>query len=142
MLQHLQDRYMINLAIDGSEYDTHLFRPLTYKSHLTTPLGFNYDSRISGSIAAMIDACDLVNIHALQHGEAPTTHKQGSQQIDFMFVSCSLVIHVEECGILPFDSMFSSDHKPIYVDLPYLDTQQLAQRKRHYESCNSTIPAC
>jgi hypothetical protein len=64
----------------------------------------------------MIEACDLVNVHTLQHGEAPATHKQGSQQIDFNFISRSLVIHVEECGILPFDSMLPSDHIPLYVD--------------------------
>jgi hypothetical protein len=64
----------------------------------------------------MIEACDLVNTHTLQHGEASATHKKGSQQIDFNFLSRSLVIHVEDCGILPFDSMFPSDHIPLYVD--------------------------
>jgi hypothetical protein len=64
----------------------------------------------------MIEACDLLNIHTLQHGEAPATHKQGSQQIDFNFISRSLIIHVEECGILPFDSVFPSYHRPLYVD--------------------------
>jgi hypothetical protein len=64
----------------------------------------------------MMEACDLVNIHTLQHGEAPATHKQGSQQIYFYLLSRSFVIHVKECGILPFDSMFPSDHIPIYVD--------------------------
>jgi hypothetical protein len=64
----------------------------------------------------MIEACDLVNIYTLQHGEAPSTHKQGLQQIDVMFISHSLVEHVKGCGILKFDSMFLSDHIPIYVD--------------------------
>jgi hypothetical protein len=136
MLKHLQDGYTINLPIDGNESDIHLFCPPAYNIRLTTPLGFNYDSRISGSIAAMIEACDLVNIHTLQHRGAPATHRQGSQQINFMCVSRSLIIHVEECGILPFNSMFSSNHIPLYVDFnistifgpPSIGTEKAALR--------------
>jgi hypothetical protein len=116
MLQHLQYGYAINVAIDGNESGAHQFRQPTYNIHLTTPLGFNYDSRISGSIVTMLEACDLVNIHTLQHGEALKTRKQGSQQIDMRFISLSLVEHVKGCGVLPFESMFSSDHRSLYVD--------------------------
>jgi hypothetical protein len=136
MLQHLQDGYTINLAIYGDESDTHLFRPPTYNSRLATPLGFNYDSRISVFIADIIEACDLVNVHTLQHGEAPATYKQGSEKNDFMFVSRSLVIYVEDCGILPFDAMYAIDHRPLYVDLniaflfghPEIGTEKVALR--------------
>jgi hypothetical protein len=69
-------------------------RTLTHSEHrqhpptrITTPLGFNYDERTSGSIADMLEACDLLNIHTLQHGKAPPTHKQESRQIEFMFIS-------------------------------------------------------
>jgi hypothetical protein len=96
MLQQLNDGYTVNLAIDGNESDTHLYCPRIYNSRLTTPLGFDYDSRISGSITEIIEAYDLVNIHTIQHGEAPAMHKQGSQQIDFNFISRSLVMHVED----------------------------------------------
>jgi hypothetical protein len=85
MLQHLQDGYTVNFAMDGNQSNTHIFRPPAYNSRLTTPLCFNYDSRISGSIADMIKAFDLFNVHTPQRGEAPATHKQGSRQIDFMF---------------------------------------------------------
>jgi hypothetical protein len=87
MIQHLQDGYTVNLAIDGNELDAHLFRPPMYNSRITTHLGFNYDSCISGSIVVSLEACDLVNIHTPQHGEAAATHTQGSYQIDFMFIS-------------------------------------------------------
>jgi hypothetical protein len=83
---------------------------------MTTPLVFNYNESISGAISDMLEACDLLNIHTLQHGEAPPTHKQESRQIDGMFISRCLVEHVEACGILPFDTLFSSDHIPLYVD--------------------------
>jgi hypothetical protein len=72
ILLQINDGYTVNLEVeDGHESDNHLYRPPTYGSRLTTSLGFNYDSRISGSIAEIIEACDLVNIHTLQHGEAP-----------------------------------------------------------------------
>jgi hypothetical protein len=103
MLQHLQDCYTVNLAMDGNESDAHLCQPPMYNILLTTPLGFNYDSRISGSIAAISESCNLVKIHTLRHGEAPETHKQGLQHIYFMFISRSLVKHVKGRGILPFD---------------------------------------
>jgi hypothetical protein len=113
MLQHLQDGYTVNLAIDGNISGAHLFHPPTHNSRLTTPFRFNCDSRISGSITTMLEACDLVNIHTLQQGEAPATQKQGWKQIDFMFILRSLVEHVKGCRILPIDSMFPSDHIPL-----------------------------
>jgi exonuclease III len=64
----------------------------------------------------MLKACDLVNIHTLQHGEATPTHKQGSRKIDFMLISRRLVEHVEACGILTINTLFTSDHMPLYVD--------------------------
>jgi hypothetical protein len=33
-----------------------------------------------------------------------------------MFMSQQLVEHIEACGILPLDSIFSSDHRPIFVN--------------------------
>jgi hypothetical protein len=46
----------------------------------------------------------------------PATHKQGSRQIDFMIIFRRLIEHVKACGILPFDSIFASNHIPLYVD--------------------------
>jgi hypothetical protein len=68
----------------------------------------------------MFEACNLVNIHTLQHDEAPPTHTQGSRQIDFMFISRRLVEHIEVCGILTFGSIFASDHIPIFIDFNVL----------------------
>jgi hypothetical protein len=101
MIQHKEQGFPVNLAMDGNDSDSHSLRASTETNRITTPLGFNYDSRISESISDMLEACDLVNIHNLQHREAPPTHKQGSRQIDFMFISRRLVEHVEACGILP-----------------------------------------
>jgi hypothetical protein len=116
MIQHLEQGFTVNLAMNGNDLDNHSFRAPMETTRMTTPLGFNYDWRISGSILGILEACSLVNIHTLQRGEAPPMHKQGAIQIDFMFLSCSLTVHVEACCILPFDSIFASDHIPLYVD--------------------------
>jgi hypothetical protein len=42
-------------------------------------------------------------------------HKQGSRQIDFMFISQQLVEHIDMCGIIPFNSIFESYHRPLFV---------------------------
>jgi hypothetical protein len=115
MLKYIKQVFTVNLAM-GNESDSHSFRTPAAPTNITTPLSFNYGERISGSIVDMLEACDLVNIHNLQHGEAPPTYKQVSRQIDVMFISRHLVEHVEACGILPFDTIFACDHIPLYVD--------------------------
>jgi hypothetical protein len=77
MLTYIEQGFTVNLAMDGNESDSHSFRTPAAPTNITTPLGVNYDERISGSIADMLKACDLVNINTLQHGEAPPTHNQG-----------------------------------------------------------------
>jgi hypothetical protein len=79
MLSYLQEWFTLDPAIGGNQSDSHTFRPQSYRSRLIYHLSFNYDNHINGSIAATLDTCDLVNIHTLQHGDAPTTHTQGSQ---------------------------------------------------------------
>jgi hypothetical protein len=116
MLKHIEQGFTVNLSMDVNELNSHLCRTPTASTNITTPLGFNYDERISGSIADMIEACSLVKIYTLQHGEDPPTHKQGSRQIDLMFISRHLVEHIEACGIIPFNTLFASYHRPLYVD--------------------------
>jgi hypothetical protein len=106
----------VNLTIDVNESDSHSYRAPTDDMKITKPLGFSYDSKISGSISDMLEACDLVNIYTLQHDEVPQTDKQGSRQINFMFIYHSLTIHAERCGILPLESTFLSDHITLFVD--------------------------
>jgi hypothetical protein len=72
MIQHLEKGFTVNLSMDGNDLDNHSFIAPTDTARLTTPIGFNYNSRISGSISDMLEVCDFVNIHTLQHGE---THK-------------------------------------------------------------------
>ena len=59
--------------------------------------------------------CDPI---AQVHGpyQCPT-FSRGSKCIDYILVSSSLLSSVSRCGIPPFNSIMSSDHRPIFIDL-------------------------
>jgi hypothetical protein len=80
-----QERYLIFLFMDGKQDDLHVFREQEYDEKCCTPLGFHYDKTIDGSIASMVDAFYLVNIH--KHVNNPPTQASGSTQINFIFMS-------------------------------------------------------
>jgi hypothetical protein len=58
--RYQQEGYPIIICMDGHQYDQHVFREQHYDGKCYTPLGFHYDKTIYGSIACMIDNCDLV----------------------------------------------------------------------------------
>jgi hypothetical protein len=69
-----QQGYFIFLIMDGNQNDSHVFQPQDIHNRVHTPLGFNYDENIDGSIATLADSCNLVNIHKLKHENVPATH--------------------------------------------------------------------
>jgi hypothetical protein len=62
----------------------------------------------------MVDACDLVNIHRHTHINTPPTHASGSTQ------SSAATEFIYRCGILDFNTLFWSDHRPLYIDIDIL----------------------
>jgi hypothetical protein len=82
-----QQRLLIFLLMDGNQDDLRVFQQQDIPNKVCTPLGFNYDKNIDGSIATLIESCNLVNINKLKHGDVPATHNAGSLQIDFGFLS-------------------------------------------------------
>jgi endonuclease/exonuclease/phosphatase (EEP) superfamily protein YafD len=68
----------------------------------------------------MVDACDLVNIHKHKHVHTPPTQNSGSTQIDFIFMSSAAAEFMLRCGILDFNAIFSSDHRPLYINIDIL----------------------
>jgi hypothetical protein len=70
--------------------------------------------------ASMLESCDLVNIHTLKHGTCPPTHSSGSTQIYFFVISAAATQFIENCGILDFNTTFSGDHRPLYIDIGIL----------------------
>ena len=77
----------IFLLMDGNQNYQHVFLQQDIPNKTCTPLGFNYDKNIDGSIATLSLACNLVNVHKLRHGEVPPTHIDGSEQVDYAWVS-------------------------------------------------------
>jgi hypothetical protein len=65
----------------------------------------------------MVDACNLFNIHKLNHNKIPPTQSSVSTQIDCIFVSSLTAEFVYCSGILDFNTIFSSDHRPICIDI-------------------------
>jgi hypothetical protein len=84
-----QEGYRVMLCMDGNQDDQHVFMEQNYNGKCCTPLGFHYDNNIDGSIATMIDTCDLVNVHKLHVNISPTQSSSRSSQIDFIFISAS-----------------------------------------------------
>jgi hypothetical protein len=101
--------------MDGNQDDLHIFREQEYNGKCCTPLGFHYNTSIDGSIASMVDAWDMVNIHKHKNFGTPPTQSSGSTQIYFIFLSAAAVFF--RCGILDFNTLFSSDRRPLYIDI-------------------------
>jgi hypothetical protein len=106
--------------MDGNQDDQHVFQQQDIPTKVCTPLGFNYDKNIDGSIAKLVESCNLVNIHKLQHGEVPATRNNGSFQIDFAFLSYSAIEFIPRCGVLDFNALFSSDHRTLFLGIDIL----------------------
>ena len=47
----------------------------------------------------------------------PHTHKRGSFRIDFAVCTKIINKYITKCGILPFDTVTVSDHRPFYLDV-------------------------
>jgi hypothetical protein len=93
--------------MDGNQNDSHVFQPQDIHNCVHTPLGFNYDKNIDGSIATLAESCNIVNIHKLKHDNVPATHNAGSEQIDFIYISQAA-------------TELYSDHRPLFLDIDIL----------------------
>jgi hypothetical protein len=78
IVSYQQEGYPIFLFMDCKQDDLHVFREQEYDGKCCTPLGFHYDKTIDSSIASMVDACGLVNIHKHKHVNTPPTQASGS----------------------------------------------------------------
>jgi hypothetical protein len=115
-----QQGFLMFLLIYGNQDNLHVFQQQDIPTKACTPIGFNYDINIDGSIATLIEACNLVNIHKLKHGDAPATHNTGSLQIYFDFLSYAATESIYKCGIVDFNALFSSDHRALFIEIDIL----------------------
>jgi hypothetical protein len=106
--------------MDGNQDDLHVFREQDYDGKCCTHLGFPYYKSIDGSTASMVDAYNLVNTHKLNHNNTPPTQRSRPTQIDFIFVSSLVAEFIYRSGISDFNTIFSSDHGPLYIDIDIL----------------------
>ena len=59
--------------------------------------------------------CDCISY---RHGPySTTTYSRGHKCLDCIVVSSDLLPSICQSGILPFDSLFTSDHRAIFLDL-------------------------
>jgi hypothetical protein len=112
----IASQHDIILSIDANEAIYGL--PGTYNPLLYAPDRPTVGSGHDGSLATLIRTCSLVDLLLIQHPDQPPppTYSRGSSHIDYILISGSLLPAVQRSGILPYDSVFISDHCPTYVD--------------------------
>jgi hypothetical protein len=68
-------------------------------------------------MSKMADKCNLLDAHEYRHGinETINTYRGGSTKIDHILVSVDIAPAITKCAVLPFDSVYASDHRPLYV---------------------------
>ena len=66
----------------------------------------------------LITKHNLCNSIACRPGPyTTTTYSRGSKCLDYIFITPDLVPSIRQCGILPVDSIFTSDHRTVYLDI-------------------------
>lgn len=113
---HQEGHQLILAMYANSVYDPDqeaLQHPLPYQTdRLTTSPTHN------GKLATLVSTCHLCLPLALQHETRPfpASHISGRNQIDYIFVSKSLLPAVQHSGVLPHLSLTRGDHRPYYID--------------------------
>jgi hypothetical protein len=69
---------------------------------------------------------DILQIHHTT--KAPPTYNRGNTRLDYILISHRIAPAVLRSGILPFYSLFLSDHRPCYIDI---DATVLFQESTH-----------
>ncbi len=101
--------HSIILCLDANEAiyrKSGAFNPLSYNP--ANPTEGTHD----GSLATLIRTCGLSDPLTIQHPghPPPSTYSRGINRIDYRVISQSLLPAVLRSGIMPFDSIFISDH--------------------------------
>ena len=82
----------------------------------------------------------LINILEYKHmGYLPNTRNIGSEAIDHIWILETLLLFTKATGIPPFGSGFTSDHRPLFIDIAlpqFISTQTIQQPNRILHSNN------
>jgi len=111
------DGYYIILGIDANEafdssggnytpVDYQIGKPISTKDH-------------DGTLSTLVRTSGLVDPLLIHHPDTPPspTYDRGKEKRDFLFVSAGLLPYIARTGIFPYNSLFTSDHRPCYLDL-------------------------
>jgi hypothetical protein len=109
--------HSIILSLDSNEDITNTppaFIPLSSQEGVHT-----VHRNHTGSLATLVTTCGLMDPLAVHHQARPfpATNNRGSSRLDYILVSSSILPAVQRSGILPYQSLFHSDHRPCYVDI-------------------------
>jgi hypothetical protein len=117
-LEHLQaEGHQYILAMDANDtYDLDGAcpkHPLPYRQPSLT-----VDSQHNGKLATLVSSCDLCLPLAHQHETRPfpASHIHGRNQIDYIFVSKTILLAVQRSGVLAHHSLTRGDHRLYYLD--------------------------
>ena len=99
----------------------------------------------AGDIARLCKKCQLIDPISTKHGTTgePNTYTRGTYQIDYFFCTSIVYKFIKKCGILPFYSIISSDHRGLYTDVDitqYLRNPFVNLAKNHTRLLSSTHP--
>jgi hypothetical protein len=118
-LEHIiQDNHEVILSMDANTtYDPdtrHSSHPVIFKTGVPTA-----DKKQDGTLASLIATCGLTDPLARHHNQRPfpPSHIRGSERIDFILVTPALLPMVLVSRCMSHHSLFTSDHRPCYIDL-------------------------
>ncbi len=78
----------------------------------------SWERKTSG-IRMLAEKCGLVNVHAELSSQQQwaSHHKKGHSPIDFFLASPDIISCITKVGVLGFDDIFDSDHRPFFLTL-------------------------
>ena len=85
---------------------------------LTEVYQHSQNQQHDSSINTLIQQCGLINILTLHHAHTPplATYSRGTKCLDYILMTP----HTSQCaihsGILPFNTFFFCDHRPVYIN--------------------------
>jgi hypothetical protein len=115
------DGFEVAVLIDANETLDHRFRSQNHDHKYKLDKGFHIDCSIDGSIATYTHNCGLSNTLSERHAETGTdisnTHLRGSKQIDLVLTTAGIAPFIRAIGLLDFDAVFRTDHRPFFIDI-------------------------
>lgn len=98
----------------------HLLQQLTSQGHHIL-VGGDFNESIGDNLSGLdrlLAKYNLVDAVSLLHAQSEVpTYSRGHKRLDYLFLTPSLQPALQRSGILPFDTIYISDHRAIFLDL-------------------------